>query len=130
VPFERKPGDYLPIGEGWEMVDTYVLEITPKDSAYCYPKKTVYIDQQTHNAVWVLVSDNKGAAWKEQFNLYSPTKLADGQEVHTPSSPVIVNLQNGRATVLATARTYNQGYGPSLFTLATLETVMRGGALR
>ncbi len=130
IPFDRKPGDYVPVKEGWEIVDTLVLEITPKDRDYCYPKKTLYIDQLTHNAIWVLVSDVKGLPWKEQFNLYTPVKLADGQEVVSSAAPVIVNVKNGRSTVFTTIRAFNQGYQPTFFTLATLQQVMRGGAIR
>jgi hypothetical protein len=130
IPFVRKAGDYLPSREGWEVVDTYVLEITPKDPEYCYPKKLLYIDQLTHQAIWVMVHNAKGALWKEQFNLYTPVKLSDGQEFVSPAAPVVVNVQNGRSTVFTTTRAYNQGYQPTLFTLATLQTVMRGGSLR
>lgn len=128
--FMRKPGDYLPLDEPWEVVNAYALEITPKNSSYCYPHKVVYMDQLTHQAFWVQIFDAKGNLWKEQFNNYAPVKLADGQEVLSAASPVIVNLQTGRSTVLVTARAFNQGYQPSLFTLATLQTVMRGGTIR
>ena len=30
VPFERKTGDYLPLKEGWEIVDAYGIEITQR----------------------------------------------------------------------------------------------------
>ena len=130
IPFVRAPGDYLPINESWEVVDTFILEITPKDRAYCYPKKTLYIDQQTHNAIWVVVADSQDSLWKEQFNLYTPVKLVDGQEVMSSAAPVIVNVKNGRSTVFTTIRAFNQGYQPTFFTLATLQQVMRGGAIR
>ena len=129
-PFHRKSGDYLPLDEAWEVVDTYVLEITAKDSRYCYPQKVLYIDSSTYQNLSGQVFDGKGNLWKEQLNFYTPAKLSDGQEVLSVTTPVIVNLQNGRATVLTTARAHNQGYQPSLFTLQTLQTVMRGGSLR
>jgi hypothetical protein len=50
--------------------------------------------------------------------------------VVSSAAPVIVNLQNGRTTVFATTRAYNQGYQPTFFTLATLQQVMRGGTVR
>jgi hypothetical protein len=78
----------------------------------------------------VVVRDAKGHLWKEQFNLYTRVNLPDGQEVISSAAPVIVNVQNGRATVFSTTRAFNQGYEPSFFTLATLQTVMRGGSLR
>lgn len=130
VPYERKSGDYLPAKEGWEIVDAYVLEITPKDSRYCYPRKVLYLDTLTLNAIWVIITDAKGALWKEQFNLYTPVKLTDGQEVVSSAAPAIVNVQNGRATVFTTTRAFNQAYQPTFFTLATLQQVMRGGSPR
>ena len=130
LPFHHQDGDYLPIEEGWEIVDTYVLEITPKDPAYCYPKKLLYIEPITYQALWVMISDTQGNPWKESFNLYTRVTLEDGQQVVSTGSPVIVNLQNRRSTVLTTTKTYNVGYQPSLFTLATLQTMLRGGALR
>ena len=129
-PLHRKTGDYLALDESWEVVNTYVLEITPKDPNYCYPKKTLFIDRLTHQAVWVMILDAKGNSWKEQSNTFAPVKLVDGQEVLSSTSPIIVNMQNGRSTLLASTRAFNQGYQPTFFTLATLQTVMRGGTVR
>jgi len=130
IPFARAGGDYLPLRESWEIVDTLILEITPKDRAYCYPKKILYIDQLTHNAIWVMVFDAQASLWKEQFNLFTPVKLADGQEVVSSAAPVIVNVKNGRSTVFTTIRAFNQGYKTTFFTLATLQQVLRGGTIR
>jgi len=130
VPFHRKAGDYLPVDERWELANTFILEITPKSSDYCYPRKVLYLDQSTYQAIWVMTWTAKGNYWKEDFNYYAQVRLADGQDALSITSPVIVNLQNGRSTILTTTRAFNQSYQPSLFTLATLQTVMRGGALR
>jgi len=130
VPFQRKIGDYLPVDEGWEVVETFGLEITPKDPGYCYPRKVIYFDTQSFEALWTMIWDAKGNYWKEQFAFRSPVKLADGQQALSVGTVVIVNLQNGRSTLVDAVRSYNQGYQPSLFTLATLQTVMRGGAIR
>ena len=130
VPFVRKTGDYLPLQEDWEWIDTYALEITPKNSAYCYPKKVMYIDIINFEAVWTMIWDGKGSYWKEQFGFRSPVKLADGQDVMSVGTVVITNVKNGRSTTVDAVRSYNIGYQPSLFTLATLQTVMRGGTIR
>jgi hypothetical protein len=130
IPYTRKPGDYLPLNEAWEVVNAYALEIAPKDASYCYPRKVLYIDTLSRQAFLGQILDMKGNLWKEQMNFYAPVKLVDGQEVLSPMTPVIVNVQNGRSTVLNTARAFNQGYQPSLFTLQTLQTVMRGGSVR
>jgi Protein of unknown function (DUF1329) len=130
MPFRRKIGDYLPLQESWEIVETYGLEITPKDPSYCYPRKLLYFDTENFEAVWTMIWDARGNYWKEQFAFRSPVKLADGQFALTVGTVIIVNVQNGRSTLVDAARAYNQGYQPSLFTLATLQTVMRGGAIR
>lgn len=130
VPFYRKSGDYLPLKDGWEIVEAYGLEITPKDPHYCYPRKVIYFDTRTFETFWTMIWDAKGNYWKEQFAFRSPVPLADGQLVLSVGTVVIINVQNGRSTLVDAVRSYNQGYQPSLFTLATLQTVMRGGAIR
>lgn len=130
IPFQRNHGDYLPLNEGWEVVDTYAVEITPKDPHYCYPRKVIYFDLQNYEVLWSMIWDTNGDYWKEQFSLRTPVKLSDGQEVLSVGSVVINNVHNGRSTVVDAVRTYNQGYQPTFFTLATLQTVMRGGSLR
>jgi len=130
VPFHRKSGDYLPLDEEWEIQDAYVLEITPKNPNYCYPRKVLYIDKVYLETIWTIVWDSKGSYWKEQFAPRIPVKLSDGQEILSTGTITIVNVQNGRSTLVTSTRAYNQGYQPSLFTLATLQTVMRGGAIR
>ena len=130
IPLRRKQGDYLPLDEAWEVFDAFVLEITPKDSRYCYPRKVLHIDTATYQNIWGQIFDAKGNLWKEQLSFYVPVELVDGQEGLSFVTAIIVDVPNGRSTVLNTSRVFNQGYRPSLFTLQTLQTVMRGGALR
>lgn len=130
VPFDRKQGDYLPVSEAWELQDAYALEISPKDANYCYPKKILYIHKVLFEPLWVMIWDKNGQYWKESFVFRTPVKLLDGRGVSSIATVVIVNVQSGRSTVLTASRAYNQGYQPSLFTLATLQTVMRGGSIR
>jgi Protein of unknown function (DUF1329) len=130
IPFARKQGDYLPTTEAWSVVESYALEIVPKDRNYCYPKKVIYIDPVNYEAYWTMIWDGAGTYWKEQFAFRRPVRLPDGQEVSSVGTVVITNLKNGRSTLVDAVRVYNQGYQPSLFTLATLQTVMRGGTIR
>ena len=130
APFRRKQGDYLPVDEDWEVQEAYVLEITSKDPRYCYPKKVLYIHKGLFEPLWAMIWDRNGVYWKESFVFRTPVKLLDGRGVSSIATVVIVNVQNGRSTVLTATRAFNQGYQPSLFTLATLQTVMRGGAIR
>jgi hypothetical protein len=130
LPFRRNQGDYLPLDEGWRLYDVYVLEITPKDSSYCYPRKVLYIEKISFQSIWSAMWDAKGHYWKEAFTFYTPVGLPRGQTVISTGTVVIVNVQNKRSTVLTAPRAFNQGYQPTLFTLATLQTVMRGGSIR
>jgi hypothetical protein len=129
LPFARKPGDYLPLDEKWEVVDTHVLEVTPKNSSYCYPRKLLHLNKVTFDTHWTLMWDNKGAYWKEQFGFFTPVKLADGCEVWSVGDVVIHNVQNGRTTIVTATRAYNQGYPASMFSLGTLQSIMRGGSI-
>jgi hypothetical protein len=130
LPFNRVKGDYLPLDEAWEIQPAYVLEITPKDSNYCYPRKILYLDPSYFETFWTVIWDGQGNYWKEQFAFRTPANLSDGQPILSIGTVVMTNVQNGRSTLVTSTRSYNQGYQPSLFTLATLQTVMRGGAIR
>ena len=63
------------------------------------------------------------------IGFFTPVKLADGREVWSVGDVVIVNVQNGRSTIVTATRAYNQGFPASMFSLATLQTVMRGGSI-
>ncbi len=129
LPFRRKKGDYLPTDEKWEVQDVYVLEITPKDPNYCYPRKVVWIDKVTWESAWTLIWDKKGDLWKEQFAFRTPVKLPDGREVWSVATVVIVNVQNGRSTLVTAVRAHNRDYPPTLWSLATMQRMMRGGSI-
>lgn len=129
APYNRRKGDYLPLDEKWEVQDVYVLEITPKDPNYCTPKKILWIDKVAWEATWGMTWDRKGDYWKELALFRMPAKLADGQVVWQEGTGYIVNVQNGRSSVLTTTRLYNQGLTPGLFTLATMLRIMRGGSI-
>ncbi len=130
VPYQRKKGDYLPQNEKFEVQDAYVLEITPKDPSYCYPKKVLWIDKVAWETMWGMTWDRKGEYWKEMALFRIPGKLADGQVVWQQGTGYIINVQNGRSTVITTTRTFNNGLSPSLFTFDTLQTITRQGELR
>lgn len=128
-PYHRKQGDYMPLDEKWEVVDTYVLEISPKDPNYCYPRKVLHLNKATFDTHWTLIWDKKGQYWKEQFGMFTPVKLPDGREVWSVGTVLIINVQNGRSTMVTATRQYNRSYSPSLWSLATLQRIMRGGTV-
>ncbi len=130
VPYQRKRGDYLPQNEKFEVQDAYILEITPKDPSYCYPKKVLWIDKVGWETMWGMTWDRKGEYWKEMALFRIPGKLADGQIVWQQGTGYIINVQNGRSTVITTTRTFNNGLSPSLFTFDTLQTITRQGEVR
>jgi hypothetical protein len=66
---------------------------------------------------------------EEQFGFFTPVKLADGREVWSVGDVVIHNVQNGRTTIVTATRAYNQGYPASMFSLGTLQSIMRGGSI-
>ena len=130
VPYHRKKGDYLPIDEKWEVHDVYVLEITPKDPSYCYPKKVLWIDKVAWETTWGMIWDKKGEYWKEMALFRIPGKLPDGQVIWQQGTGYLINVQNGRSSVLTTTRLYNQGLSTSLFTLATMQRINRLGRVK
>ena len=97
--------------------------------SYCYPRKLLHLNKMTFDTHWTLIWDKHGEYWKEQFGMFTPVKLADGREVWSVADVVIVNVQNGRSTIVTATRAYNQGYSASMFSLATLESIMRGGSI-
>jgi Protein of unknown function (DUF1329) len=128
-PYHRKPGDYLPIDEKWEVVDTYVLEVTAKDPNYCYGKKILHINKMTYDNVWSYIYDRKGEYFKEFWGFFKPVNLPDGREVWSVGDVTIINVQNGRSTVVTATRAYNRGYPISMFSLATLQRIQRGESI-
>jgi hypothetical protein len=128
-PYHRKQGDYLPLDENWEVVDTYVLEVVAKDPNYCYGRKVLHINKMTYDNTWTYMYDRKGEYFKEFFGFFTPVKLHDGREVWSVGDVTILNVQNGRSTVVTATRSYNQNYPVSMFSLATLQRIMRGGSV-
>jgi hypothetical protein len=128
-PYHRKQGDYLPIDEKWEVVDTYVLEVTAKDPSYCYGKKILHINKMTYDNVWSYIYDRKGEYFKEFWGFFKPVNLPDRREVWSVGDVTILNVQNGRSTVVTATRAYNRGYPVSMFSLATLQRLQRGESI-
>ena len=113
-----------------EFCNTHVLRFTPKDPSYCYPRTRLHLNKATFDTHWTLMWDQKGEYWKEQIGFFTPVKLADGREVWWSVGDVVIhNVQNGRTTIVTATRADNQGYPASMFSLATLQSVMRGGSI-
>ncbi|MBI4529786.1 MAG: DUF1329 domain-containing protein [Deltaproteobacteria bacterium] len=130
VPYRRNHGDYLPLDEKFEIQDVYVLEITPKDAAYCYPKKVLWIDKTAWETTWGMTWDRRGDYWKEFVLFRIPARLPDSQIVWQQGTGYVINVQNGRSTVITASRQFNIGLSPDLFTFATLQSINRLGEIR
>ena len=80
--------------------------------------------------MWVMVWDRKGEYWKEMHLFRLPAKLADGQVVWQQGTGWVINVQNGRSTVITTPRSFNHGLSPSLFTFNTMQRINRQGVVK
>lgn len=130
VPAKRNKGDYLPLEEKWELHESAIVEIKSKDPGYCYPKKVLYLNKETWRPDYAMMWDRKGEYWKEMFINHETVTLSDGRETYTTGGVFVINVQNGRSTVLEVGDQYNLGWTPSMFSLAALQEQMRGGTLK
>jgi len=88
----------------WEVIDTYVLDITPLSALghYCYAHKIAYI--ATTNA-WILVwweaYDQNGNFWKLDKASYRPAPIGNGEEttVNGIVDASVVDVQDSHASV-------------------------------
>lgn len=72
--------DLLPVfDDGWEVRDTYVIDITPKSPRYPQSKKRIWIDKETYAPYHTVVWDRAGKFWKYWFMARSRAKTPDGE---------------------------------------------------
>lgn len=73
---------------------------------YCYARKLLHVDDTTWEAFLTQMWDRKGEYWKELYAFRTPVKLPDGRRIWSVGTALVVNVQNGRSTVLTTTRVY------------------------
>jgi hypothetical protein len=67
-PYERE-ANFGPYGlsyanDRWEMRDTILIRMTPKNADHPYMHKDIYLDKQTLTALYSFAYDRKGELWK------------------------------------------------------------------
>jgi hypothetical protein len=98
------PGWPKPEMGAWEVIDAYVLDVTPLPALgrYCYPHKIAYI--ATTNA-WILtwweVYDDNGKLWKLDKASYRPVPIGNGESttINGIVDASVLDFQNTHASV-------------------------------
>jgi hypothetical protein len=92
----------------WELRNTVLVRMTPKNSAHPYDYKDIYIDKQTLTALYSFAYDHKGELWKiiwhnkrwSEDQSLTGTWYEGWEDVPEPRdltivSDIIVNVQTG-----------------------------------
>jgi hypothetical protein len=77
-----------PVLGSWTLRDAFVLDIRklPAFAAgYCYGKRIMYIDKQTHYALWVDTYDSSLKLWKSFPLAYFPVRVPGGGTAYDPA---------------------------------------------
>jgi hypothetical protein len=111
-PYE-KDHNFGPYGlsfadDRWELRDTVIVEMDPKNDDHPYSKKIIYLDKQTFEAHYSFAFDTKDELWKilihnkrwsEDHALtgdyYQPWEGIERPRDHHIISDIIVNVQTG-----------------------------------
>ena len=69
-------------GEEFEVVDTYVIEITPKDPRYPSARKIVWLNKANFKVRWAEIFDKANEFWKGYYNTSQTRtiKTPEGEE--------------------------------------------------
>lgn len=76
----------------WDLRPVYILELEPiaaRLPGYCYPKKIIYLDEQTLQILSVASYDNEGKLWKGSFLDYYPMPIPNSPGDETYNSFLI-----------------------------------------
>ena len=77
-----------------------VLRSRPRIQITAIRERLSILIRKYFEAFWTMIWDAKGNYWKEQFAFRSPVKLTDGQPILSVGTVVIINVQNGRITLV------------------------------
>jgi|GEM_PF-636743 len=90
--------DAIPFpADGWEVRDTYIIEVKAKDPKYPQSKKILYLDQETLRILYTTAWDRAGETWKIWNNVWKPLVLADGELLIASASQFGLDMQFGMA---------------------------------
>ena len=91
-------GDLFFIPDGWEMRDTYVIDIKPRDPKYPQSKKRVWMDKENLGCYYAVAFDRAGKLWKVWFNPQKAFPLPNGEKVVVQNGVFGIDIQFGMAS--------------------------------
>ena len=94
----KPKGELFFISDGWEMRDTYVIDIRPKDPRYPQSRKRIWIDKESFNPYFSVAYDRAGKLWKLWFTSRKTYSLPNGEKFVMPNSQFGIDTQFGLAT--------------------------------
>ena len=116
--------------EGYELRDSYVVEIRPKDPKYPQSKKRLWIDKENLQILYCVAWDRAGKVWKVWSQNYRKFPVlassTAGEKFAVIDGTIGVDLQFGMATYYASDNVINTGkYSYSDVTPANLLKLAR-----
>ena len=91
---------------GYEVRDTYVIDVVAKDPKYPQGKKRLWIDKDTLNALYSVTWDRSGKIWKMWTSSYAQYSI--GKETFTVLYTMFgIDIQFGMATNFINNSPYN-----------------------
>jgi len=78
------PLKVVPVGDEWQLVDTFIVELWPKWERHPYGRKILYLDAQNMQSTYASCYDKKGDLWKTfmlgwRWSEEDPIELTEGK---------------------------------------------------
>jgi hypothetical protein len=94
---------------GWEVVDTYVIDIFPKDPKYPQSRKRIWIDKQNLHAYHGVGWDRAGTFWKFWMAIYEVGPMPADAPILVFSAFHGHDVQFGMNTMAMATQKFNTG---------------------
>ena len=91
-------GELFFLHDGWELRDTYVIDIKPKDPKYPQSRKRVWIDKESLAPYYGAAYDRAGRIWKTWFVPTKVYSLPNGEKFVMQDGQFGIDIQFGMAT--------------------------------
>ena len=99
VGFAWQPkGELWYTNEGWEVKDTYVVDIKPKDPKYPQSRKRVWFDKVNYEPYFAVAYDRAGKVWKVWTMPTKTFTLPNGEKWSYEYGEFGIDVQFGMAT--------------------------------
>jgi len=95
VRWSSEPVNYF-VDAAWEPRPVWMIEGKPRDSAYVYSKRVIYLDRETYRIVSSDLYDNTGELWKSWIGSYLFDRVPDGGNVIV--STAMIDVRAGKRT--------------------------------